>query len=240
MGVTPLDLYQISNKIDADRAHLNKYTYLGYKFNFPHYRVLSLKDVMLNGLHTCLPKHLLNFISEQGEVLLIANIISGYIPLLQLRSLHGEKAFQAVGSQSKLFYGQGMLDKDFKYGDPLLIQEGVFDTDIMRGLYPNCLGTMTSKITHSQFEVLKLMTNRIILLGDDDKPGRIGTKNNRKKLLDAGFQVKLIFQYNGYKDTGEALGDTLLNNDGISFNNAVRYYKTKLNNILKEWDYDLR
>lgn len=240
MSVSPLELYKIATPITDDKKHLNKYTFLGNEFNFPHYRLLSLKDIMLNGMHTRLPKHILNFISEQGEVLLIANIISGYIPLLQLRSLHGEKAFQAVGSQSKLFYGQGMLDKDFKYGDPLLIQEGVFDTDIMRGLYPNCLGTMTSKITHSQFEVLKLMTNRIILLGDDDKPGRIGTKKNRIKLQEAGFQVRLIFQYNGYKDTGEALGDTLLNNDGISFNNAVKYYKTKINNILKEWDYDLR
>ena len=232
MSVSPLELYKISSKIDADKAHLNKYTYLGNKFNFPHYRLLSLKDIMLNGMHTRLPKHILNFISEQGEVLLIANIIEGYIPLLQLRSIKGDKAFMAVGSQSKLFYGLGYLDKDFKYGDWVCIVEGLADADIGRGLYPNFLATMTSKITHSQFEVLKLLTNRVILLGDDDKPGRIGTKNNRKRLQEAGFDVRLIFQYGGLKDLGD-LGDLLLNNDGYTFNTAVSYYKSKLDLIIK-------
>lgn len=232
MSVSPLELYKISSKIDADRAHLNKYTYLGYKFNFPHYRVLSLKDVMLNGMHTRLPKHILNFISEQGEVLLIANIIEGYIPLLQLRSIKGDKAFMAVGSQSKLFYGLGYLDKDFKYGDWIVIVEGLADADIGRGLYPNFLATMTSKITHSQFEVLKLLTNRVILIGDNDRPGRIGTKNNRKRLQEAGFDVRLIFQYGDLKDLGD-LGDLLLNNDGYTFNTAVKYYKTKIENIIR-------
>ena len=232
MSVSPLELYKISSKIDADRAHLNKYTYLGNKFNFPHYRLLSLKDIMLNGMHTRLPKHILNFISEQGEVLLIANIIEGYIPLLQLRSIKGDKAFMAVGSQSKLFYGLGYLDKDFKYGDWIVIVEGLADADIGRGLYPNFLATMTSKITHSQFEVLKLLTNRVILIGDNDRPGRIGTKNNRKRLQGAGFDVRLIFQYGDLKDLGD-LGDLLLNNDGYTFNTAVKYYKTKIENIIR-------
>ena len=232
MSVSPLELYKISSKIDADKAHLNKYTYLGNKFNFPHYRLLSLKDIMLNGMHTRLPKNILNFISEQGEVLLIANIIEGYIPLLQLRSIKGDKAFMAVGSQSKLFYGLGYLDKDFKYGDWIVIVEGLADADIGRGLYPNFLATMTSKITHSQFEVLKLLTNRVILIGDNDKPGRIGTKNNRKRLQEAGFDVRLIFQYGDLKDLGD-LGDLLLNNDGYTFNTAVKYYKTKIENIIR-------
>jgi len=232
MSVSPLELYQIASKIDADKVHLNKYTYLGNKFNFPHYRILSLRDVMLNNMHTRLPKHILNFISEQGEVLLIANIIAGYIPLIQLRSIHGDKQFMAIGSQSKLFYGLGYLDNNFKYGDWVVIVEGLADADIGRGLYPNFLATMTSKITHSQFEVLKLLTNRVILIGDNDKPGRIGTKNNRKKLQEAGFDVRLIFQYGDLKDIGE-LGDLLLNNDGYTFNTAVKYYKSKIENIIK-------
>ena len=91
---------------------------------------------------------------------------------------------------------------------------------------------MTSKITHSQFEVLKLLTNRVILIGDNDRPGRIGTKNNRKRLQEAGFDVRLIFQYGDLKDLGD-LGDLLLNNDGYTFNTAVSYYKSKLDLIIK-------
>ena len=101
---------------------------------------------MLNNMHTRLPKHILNFISEQGEVLLIANIIAGYIPLIQLRSIHGDKQFMAIGSQSKLFYGLGYLDKDFKYGDWVVIVEGLADADIGRGLYPNFLASNTCPI----------------------------------------------------------------------------------------------
>lgn len=232
MSVSPLELYKIAKPISDDKKHLNKYTFLGNKFNFPHYKILSLRDIMLNGMHTRLPKHILNFISEEGEVLLIANIISSYIPLLQLRSIHGEKRFIAVGSQSKLFYGLGMLDKDFKFGDYVCIVEGLADADIGRGLYSNFLATMTSKITHSQFEVLKLLTNKVILIGDNDKPGRIGTKNNRKRLQEAGFEVHLIYQYGDLKDLGD-LGDLLLNNDGYTFNTAVKYYKSKIENILR-------
>lgn len=234
MAISPLELYKISNEISDDKKHLNKYTYAGNEFKFPHYRILSLKELMLSGLHQRLPLRQKQFIEEEGEVLLIANIIASYIPLIQLRSIHGEKRFEVIGSQSKLFYGLGFLDKNFRYGDWVIIQEGVFDTDIIRGLYPNSLGTMTSKITNSQFEILKLLTNRVILIGDNDKPGRIGTKANRKKLQEAGFDVRLIFQYGDYKDTGEALGDTLLNNDGVAFNQAVKYYKSKIDSIVKE------
>ena len=231
MSITPLELYKISEPISKDKSMVNKYTYMGYKFNFPHYRILNLRQVMLAGYHLTMPKHLLNFISEQGEVLLIANIISGYIPLLQLRSLHGEKQFTALGSQSKLFYSLGYLDSDFKYGDWVIIVEGIADADIMRGIYPNILATMTSRITKSQFEVLKLLTNKVILLGDNDEPGRKGTRNNRLLLQDNGFDVKLIYQYSNFKDCGE-LGDYLMSGDGVTFNTAVKYYKSKIYSIL--------
>jgi hypothetical protein len=231
MSITPLELYKIANPITDDKKHLNKYTFLGNEFNFPHYRILSLRDVMLKGMHTRMPKYLLDFISENGEVLLIANIISGYIPLIQLRTLRGEKKFIALGNQSKLFYGLGYLNKNFKFGDWIIIVEGIADADIIRGIYPNVLATMTSRITRSQFEVLKLLTNKVILIGDNDIPGRKGTKLNRVLLKEAGFDVRLIFQYGDMKDCGE-LADFLLQNDGQTFNSAVKYYEGKINNIL--------
>lgn len=231
MSITPLELFQISDTIGSDKSTLNKYTYLAYKFNFPHYKIINLKNVMLKGMHTRMPKYLLDFISENGEVLLIANIISGYIPLIQLRTLRGEKKFIALGNQSKLFYGLGYLNKNFKFGDWIIIVEGIADADIIRGIYPNVLATMTSRITRSQFEVLKLLTNKVILIGDNDIPGRKGTKLNRVLLKDAGFDVRLIFQYGDMKDCGE-LADFLLQNDGQTFNSAVKYYEGKINNIL--------
>ena len=231
MSVTPLELYKISNEISDDKKHLNKYTYTGNEFKFPHYRILSLKELMLSGLHQRLPLRQKQFIEEEGEVLLIANIIAGYIPLVQLRSIHGEKRFEVIGSQSKLFYGQGYLDKNFKFGDWVIIVEGIMDSDIGRGLYPNILANMTSKITKSQFEILKLLTNRVILIGDNDRPGRIGTKANRKLLQENGFDVRLIFQYGDFKDLGD-LAEALLNNDGYVFNTATKYYRSKINNIV--------
>jgi hypothetical protein len=186
---------------------------------------------MLNGLHTRMPKYLLDFISEHGEVLLIANIIEGFIPLIQLRSLHGEKKFSVVGSQSKLFYGLGYLDNNFKYGDWVVIVEGIADADLCRGLYPNVLATMTSRITKSQFEVLKLLTNNIILIGDNDIPGKKGTKANKQLIQKEGMNARIIFQYGDFKDIGE-LGDLLLNNDGVTFNIATKYYKSKIYDIV--------
>ena len=79
MSINPLELYKISEEVDEEKASINKYTYLAWKFKFPHYRILNLKQIMLNGLHTRMPKYLLDFISEHGEVLLIANIIEEII-----------------------------------------------------------------------------------------------------------------------------------------------------------------
>lgn len=231
MSITPLELYNISEPISEDKKMLNKYTYMGYTFKFPHYRILNLKQIMLAGYHLRMPKYLLEFISEHGEVLLIANIIEGYIPMLQLRTLHGDKKFTAVGSQSKLFYSLGYLEPTFKYGDWVVIMEGIADADIMRGIYPNTLATMTSRITKSQFEILSYLTNRVILIGDNDEPGRKGTRNNRKLLQDNGFDVRLIFQYDDFKDCGE-LGDYLMKGDGVTFNTAVKYYKSKIHSII--------
>lgn len=231
MSITPLELYKISEEVSEEKASINKYTYLAWKFKFPHYRILNLRHIMINGLHTRIPKYLLDFISEQGEVLLIANIIEGFIPLVQLRSLRGEKKFSVLGSQSKLFYGLGYLESNFKYGDWVVIVEGVADADLCRGLYPNVLATMTSRITKSQFEVLKLLTNRVILIGDNDIPGKKGTKANKQLLQKENITTRLIFQYGDFKDIGE-LGDLLLNNDGYTFNVATQYYKTKLNEII--------
>ena len=231
MSITPLELYKISEEVSEEKASINKYTYLAWKFKFPHYRILNLKQVMLNGLHTRMPKYLLDFISEQGEVLLIANIIEGFIPLIQLRSLYGEKKFSVVGSQSKLFYGLGYLDSNFKYGDWVVIVEGIADADLCRGLYPNVLATMTSRITKSQFEVLKLLTNNIILIGDNDIPGKKGTKANKQLIQKEGMNARIIFQYGDFKDIGE-LGDSLLNNDGVTFNIAAKYYKSKIYDII--------
>lgn len=231
MAISPLDLFKIAEEVNEEKASINKYTYLAWKFKFPHYKILNLRQVMLNGLHLSMPKYLLDFISEQGEVLLIANIIEGFIPLVQLRSLHGEKKFSVLGSQSKLFYGLGYLDKNFKYGDWIVIVEGIADADLCRGLYPNVLATMTSRITKSQFEVLKLLTNNIILIGDNDIPGKKGTKANKQLIQKEGMNARIIFQYGNFKDIGE-LGDLLLANDGYTFNVATQYYKTKIHEII--------
>ena len=45
------------------------------------------------------------------------------------------------------------------------------------------------------------------------------------------MNARIIFQYGDFKDIGE-LGDSLLNNDGVTFNIAAKYYKSKIYDII--------
>lgn len=232
--ISPGKLFSIAKPINKNQAMLNKYTYHGFTYKYPHYRIINLGDLLSNKLKpdVDVPKYIYDFIGTNGEVLITANIVDRYIPMVQLRTVRGEKAFSVFGKQTNILYGLGMISKDFKYGDWIVLVEGIMDTDIMRHIYPNVLGCMTSGLTKMQLEILKLLTNKVILCYDNDKAGRLGYKRDSKVLKELGFEVKCLIQYNNFKDVGD-LADLNYSQDEFSFDIALKYYRNKINSLIR-------
>ena len=230
--ITPSQLFLLGDIVDDKHKMLNKYTYFGNEFKAPHYRIINIGKIVHEGIKskTDLPEYVHKFIGQHGELLMVANIVEKYVPMLQLRTIRGDKAFSVYGSQTKLFYGLGMIPKDFKYGDWILICEGLMDTDVARGLGIPSLGMMTSNLTGMQLEILKLLTNKVILCYDNDKPGRIGYKKDSKVLKELGFEVKCLIQYQDMKDLGDLMQLKYEGQD-FEFRVAFQYYQTMVKQL---------
>lgn len=233
--ISPAKLYVLSHKIDEDKKYTNKYTFMASEYSYPHMRVLNIGDLVSNQFRKGkdLPEYVMNFIGEKGEVLLIANIINREVPYVQLRDMNS-KEFSVYGAQTKLFFGMGFLDKEFKYGDPIMLVEGSMDFSVGYSFYKNTLATMTAGLTSMQYEILKLLTNRVILAYDNDEAGRKATNRDSKKLKELGFEVKYLSHFTGFKDLGD-LADCMFTMDTVKTDLATRYYGFTINNLLKSF-----
>ena len=232
--LTPAKLFLLGKSVDKEHKMLNKYTYFANEYNAPHYRIIDIGTLVHEGvkIKEDLPEYVHKFIGIQGELLMIANIVEKHIPMLQLRSIRGDKTFSVFGSQTKCFYGLGMIPNTFKYGDWLIVCEGIMDTDVGRCLGVPAIGMMTSNLTSMQLEILKLLTNKVILCYDNDKAGRIGYKKDSKRLREQGFTVKCLIQYEDLKDMGDLMQLKYEGNE-FDFKVAFQYYHNMINQLIR-------
>ena len=132
---------------------------------------------------------------------MIANIIEDKVISIVFRSTDKNKEFIKVGTTKPSFYGLGELSKDFKYGTPIVLVEGHLDRDMMATIYPNTLGIMTSHLSKSQIKILNYLTNKFILMLDNDEAGREGQKSAKYQLK--GNKLMELVHYNKLKDAGD-------------------------------------
>lgn len=222
--ISPSKLFLLGRPLTEEDSKLNKYTYMGYTYKYPHYRMLDIGILVSNSIKRDedLPSYLLDWIGERGEVLVIANIVNNKVPFVQLRALK-EKQFSVYGSQTKIPYGLGYLSKDFKYGDPIFVCEGIADVDTFRGIYPNVIGTLTAGLSKTQYEVVKRLTNRVILAYDKDEAGAKAYYRDKKKFINDNIRVGYLRQFEYFKDIGDLSQQLFLNNKD-EFDRALRYY----------------
>ena len=231
--LSPTELFLLGSPVTDEYMTFNKYTFSAYKYKFPHYRILNIGDIVSKKYERDkdLPGYLIDFIGEQGEVLAIANIINKQVPFVQFRSLK-KKEFSVYGSQSSLLYDLGFLDKNFKYGDTLVIVEGNSDADAMKGIYNNTVATCTAGLTSRQLEIVSYLTNRVILAYDNDKAGRGAYKRDSKLLKEKGLDVRCLCQYQGFKDVGDLMQSKFEGDERI-FQTAFNYYYNQVQILRK-------
>ena len=183
---------------DYDRVlDSSKYVRLARDYNYTNYRFLKYQDLFDLGLASSFTSYQRHFISSSGAVLAIFNSLNNKPISIVFRSLD-KKEFMDY-SYFYSMYGYDMMDSNFKYGDYLIVTEGLYDADTIRQIYPNVVATQTSNITLLQRDILLSMTDRFILGFDADDAGENGFKKALQRL---GTDIKKLPIYGSDKDIG--------------------------------------
>ena len=180
------------------------YLYLVYKYKISNYRLITSGELLIKGKDIAIPHYIKIFLQHHQEAVMIANMINGLVTSLTFRSINTHKEFAKWGNTKLLCYGIGDLDKNFTYGDLIVLVEGHLDRDVMsKVIYKNTLGVMTSVISKNQEELLRGLTNNFILFLDNDDAGKWG--NYKSKEMLAGCNVYIMKHYTGLKDAGDLI-----------------------------------
>ena len=215
-------LFNLGRPIIEDKG--NPYLYLAKKYNFTNYRLISSGELLVRGKDLDIPEYVKQFMKFNNEALMIANIMNNKVISIVFRNLSGKKEFMKLGITKSTFYGLGQLDENFKYGDPILLVEGHLDRDRMSLIFKNTLGVMTNSLSESQANILKLMTDKVYLMLDNDEAGKIGTLKSKKLLKD--IYVREINHDSRLKDAGDLVKLEMENHYDLKF--LEDYYRMQL------------
>lgn len=204
----------------------NKYEWFAKMYSLNNYRVITSGELLIRGKDLNIPTYIKEFVKNNNEVLLLANYVGDEVSGIIYRGIE-EKSFINHGFGKGNFYGIGDLDPTFKYGDLIVLVEGTIDRDVCNNLITkNCLSILTSSVSYNQAKVLKYLTNKVLLLLDNDEAGNNGTKQTKKKLNSLGIAVKVIKKSNKIKDLGD-IADMMMKNDK-SYQSIIDTYRTQV------------
>jgi hypothetical protein len=198
MKILSENLSPVYNQPHDTILDASKYTRLARDYHFGNYKMCSWMDIKNLGLEDSFTTYQKQFFADAGATIAIFNELNGKLISVVFRSI-SEKAFMDYSITYNL-YGYDMIDPDFKYGDYLVLTEGIYDADCFRRIYPNTMAMLTSNITLMQSAILKTLTDKFIIAFDSDNAGDKGFSTAIKRL---GVDIKKLKIYPGDKDLGE-------------------------------------
>lgn len=229
--ISLLEFFDAGRDIERGDIKRNKYFMNAYNKKLSNYKLLTVGDVVKKGWgQQDVPGYILRFIQEHGEVLLIANIINKRVTQVQVRSIE-EKNFYVWGRQASIPYGLGMMKEDFTYGDWVILTEGASDRDAIIEFYPNVLAILSDGLSLIQKNFILQLTNRIILMYDNDKEGKKGMNRDRRLLRREGVQAEKFLYPSGVGDPGDLL-ELRYNGEYFEAEQFEEYLKRWLDNII--------
>lgn len=192
-------LYQQARPVPTELAYTNKYTFSA------SLRLIEVKYLDINDALTQGDNKLSGFIAEYGQVLLFPNLINGTLTDITLRSMDGRGHLKLGSTQFP--YNVGNLRKDFRYGDPIYLVEGIGDLVMMKLIDPDLdiIAMQTSAMGKRQIDFLKDITNNFILIRDNDIAGERGARNMGYTFKHFGVNLEVYNQFHELKDTGQIL-----------------------------------
>ena len=221
------EVFELGRLITEDSS--NKYLHLAYKNKYKHYRLITSGELFIKGKHLDVPEFVKAFVQNNNQVLMMANIISGKVVGITFRTIEGPKDFLTWGNNKGNFYGLGQMNTSFKYGDPIILVEGLMDCDVIKQYYPNTLAVLTSGLTKNQTAVITRLTNKVVLMFDNDSAGEDGTKSSIRALKDK-CDVKVFKHHPSCKDPGDIIDKEINKDEDLDF--IITYYKVGINNLV--------
>lgn len=197
-----------------------KYVKLARDYNYKHYKLLMYSDIVKLGLENSFNYYYKRYFKSDGAVVAIFNTLNGKPVSVIFRSI-SKKEFVDF-SLFYMLYGLDLIDKDFRYGDTLVITEGLYDSDSLRPLYKNVVATLTSNVTSMQANILKTITDKFVIAFDSDEAGESGFERALKVL---STDIKKLSIYGNDKDIGVI---EELKNNKFEFDERVDFYKKEL------------
>lgn len=223
------EVFELGRLITEDST-TNSYLHLAYKNKYKHYRLITSGEIVIKGKNLEIPEFVKSFVVNNNEVLMMANIISGKVVGLTFRTIEGPKDFLTWGNNKGNFYGLGQLSPDFKYGDPVILVEGLLDCDVIKQYYPNTMAVLTSGLTKNQTATLTRLTNNVILMLDNDDAGKYGTIASERAIKDK-CTVRVFQHHSRLKDPGDLIKLELNKDEDLDF--IESYYKMGIANLVR-------
>jgi hypothetical protein len=184
-------------------------SYRDYDFDEPYSRAFSVKtgcDVKLFNLETDLDllsdmeKETRRFLAMHGLVYVIPlELPDSTVFALTMKAVRTKAFFKvAIDERIPMVFGFGPEFKDFKKGDVIAMSEGVKDALAVKTVYRYSLGYLKSVPDERLWELLKTLTTKIVIFGDNDRAGRKITKNESYSFCGKHFVTGTLG-----KDVGE-------------------------------------
>lgn len=220
------ELYEKANVVTKENYLDDKYTYLTYK------GLIDMRTIDYSFMINNPDSSLVDLIIQEKVVYLLPNIFEGQIIDIYIRGRETQNNPKILRNKN-LLYGLNTFNKDFKYGDPIFLVEGIADYGALKFIKNdlNVIALRGDSLSKENAKILSTLSNNIILIPDNDGGGKISIKNIKPRLRKLGIDLKIFNNYGSFKDTGDLI-DLVIKVENGKANNIeeiktiVSYYES--------------
>ena len=109
--------------------------------------------------------------------------------------------FRITNNLPVLFGLYDFKDYNFESPKPIILTEGVKDALVLKTLYPHVISLNTAGLTVNSLQVVSSLSNKFILIYDNDKPGKEASQRDIETLKELGCKTVNIIPT--FKDAGK-------------------------------------
>lgn len=147
---------------------------------------------------------MVDFVLAEKQTIFIPNILADNVIEIICRSITSKRFINISSGIPSMFYNIGGLSKTRHFSDKIIICEGTADCEYIKHyIYPDVLACLTDSISAMKLEVLKSLTNHVVLSFDNDESGKEAKKCEAQKLRKCGFFVEFLSPPEYVKDFGD-------------------------------------
>lgn len=200
------------------------------KVNNEEKRVFSLKRGL--PIKFGCTKRLLNYLPEREALyefwknnkyfwIIPLEIMPGKVYGFILRGYNKDYSVFRLSNNLPVLFGlYDFKDFDFSNPKPIILTEGVKDALVLKTLYPYTLSLNTAGLTVNSIQIIASLSNKFILIYDNDKPGKEASQRDIETLQELGCKAVSIIP--SYKDAGKYIDNPVQLK--ILYSNIKQYF----------------